>query len=932
MKSIVKNKVFHVISNTHWDREWRYPFQRNRQMLVDMIDRVLEILEQNPDYRAFHLDSQSIVLKDYLEIKPHKKDIISKFLKNKRLLAGPWYILPEEYQVGGENLIRNLLLGHKVAEELGRVSKIGYSPFSWGQISQLPQIYRQFDINLIMFYRGINSIDSPNAEFLWKGADGTEAVSSRFSTMPRYNFYFYIYRPAMFDEGFADVEHNWKKEETPFHFADKFQADEDWFVLSPEVLFYEENISPSVKKIINDQASDFTTRHIIWMEGHDSSGPNTHTTKIIASIKDKFPGIDLRHSTLEDYAKLLDEEIDRSSIKVVEGERRSAQYDLRSGNLYGYTTSARMYLKQINFNAERWIQFYAEPFNIWSAFAGRDINDTYPETAWELIIQNSAHDSIGGCSLDSVHEDMEIRYKQAIEISKGVFERSAKHIIRNLDTSPLFNNNPETLLVLTAINGTNFSRSEVADIVIDIPAPYDKGSVDVLDSSGSRLPVQIIKRNKIQPVLEQMINRPKYYEMVRYEAKLSLAFVPQSGLKSYSVLPADGKQEVRKYVASMNFNKYVLENSFLKLTVNNNGTFDLIFKKTGKIYKNLGYFYDEGEAGHAWENKPAEPFITSLNSTPLITLKENGPLFAEAEVKHLLSLPPSLEARKNRGEFVDIPVTLRLALSKDSERIDINIELDNKAESHRLRIMFPLELNAEYSHGEGQFDVVKRKIAREDTTVWVEQPMYDYPMHHFVDLSNDSEGAAILVDGLKEYEVLDDNNNTLAITLLRAFEYVIASSSRQEFKEMKGSQCPGKHNYKLSFYPHSGDWQKGRVYREALKFNIPLRFAQSGEGKGNLPHDFSFLKISDERIILSSVKKAEKGKINEAVIRFYNPCEEHISFNISFAAEIKEIAAVSLEELEQEKLSVVNGIYNISIKSKEIKSVKINFGPIDVKK
>jgi mannosylglycerate hydrolase len=127
--------IFHIISNTHWDREWRFPFQRNRQMLVDMIDAVLDILESEPEYRAFHLDSQSIVLKDYLEIKPQNKERIIKLTRENRLLHGPWYILPEEFQVGGENHIRNLLLGHKTSHAHGGVSKIGYSPFSWGQIS-----------------------------------------------------------------------------------------------------------------------------------------------------------------------------------------------------------------------------------------------------------------------------------------------------------------------------------------------------------------------------------------------------------------------------------------------------------------------------------------------------------------------------------------------------------------------------------------------------------------------------------------------------------------------------------------------------------------------------------------------------------------------------------------------------------------------------
>jgi hypothetical protein len=334
MKEKYKDKVFHVISNTHWDREWRYPFQRNRQMLVDMIDKVLEILESEPDYRAFHLDSQSIVIKDYLQVRPHKEVQIVKLVKEKRLFIGPWYVLPEQFQVSGENLIRNLLFGHKTSKRYGRVSKIGYSPFSWGQISQLPQIYKEFGIELIMFYRGVNSIDSSKAEFLWIGADGTEAVSSRFSTMPRYNFYFYIYRPAVHNEFLSDIEYKWSRGGVPFHFSDKQLADEDYFIVESFDGYYPENIKKQVEAIIDDQVNDFTTPHVIWMEGHDSSGPNIKTVNIIKDIKIIFPEINVVHSTLEDYAKLLFKSVDVNALKKVYGERRSSQFDRRSGNMY----------------------------------------------------------------------------------------------------------------------------------------------------------------------------------------------------------------------------------------------------------------------------------------------------------------------------------------------------------------------------------------------------------------------------------------------------------------------------------------------------------------------------------------------------------------------------------------------------------------------
>ena len=52
------NYTMHVVSHTHWDREWRYPFQEFRMLLVDMFDNLIELLDSNPDYKYFLLDSQ----------------------------------------------------------------------------------------------------------------------------------------------------------------------------------------------------------------------------------------------------------------------------------------------------------------------------------------------------------------------------------------------------------------------------------------------------------------------------------------------------------------------------------------------------------------------------------------------------------------------------------------------------------------------------------------------------------------------------------------------------------------------------------------------------------------------------------------------------------------------------------------------------------
>lgn len=917
-----KERIFHVISNTHWDREWRFPFQKNRQMLVDMIDKTLEILEKEPAYRAFHLDSQSVVLHDYLAVRPDKKDLIKKFVEEKRLLIGPWFILPDEFQVGGENMVRNLLLGHRICSEFGGASKIGYSPFSWGQISQLPQLYKEFGVDVIMFYRGVNSLDSEKAEFIWEGADGTRALTSRFSTMPRYNFYFYIYRPVVHNEGFGDVEYKWTKGGTPFHFADSSLYQEDYYITEPLDSYYKENIEKSVRSIIENQVNDFTTPHVIWMEGHDSSGPNIKTAQIIKDIKELMPDINVVHSTLEDYACSLKESADFDSLTLVKGERRSAQYDLRSGNLYGYTTSARMYLKQKNFDTERWLQFYAEPFNAFAGMLGLNIKDKYLDLAWYYLLENSAHDSIGGCSLDEIHDDMMSRYKQSIEISKGVFERACKHISKQIDLSAY----PEKSIHLITLNPTAYKRNEVAEVFIDVPQDLDEGSIELEDQSGEKLAIQLIDKKNEEPVLEQMIDRPMYFKMKRYHCFIELKDIPSFGLKSLHVIPSKNRSSVRdKKIGKNSTGLPVLENANLKVRVNANGSLEVLDKNTKTRFSNIAYLLDEGEAGHAWVNKKVAPFISTLKAKPVISMTENGPLQASVTIKYELNLPKTLEDReKKTRNKVKMPVEVTATLKKDAKRIDISVKLNNTAESHRLRMMFPAGLDARYSYGEGQFDVVQRSVVRHDTSDWVEQPMYDYPMHNFVDVCDTENGCAVITDGLKEYEYINGKEKTLAVTLFRGFRFIIQPSSVQDYSYQKGSQCLGEQNFKLSFYPHKGDWTEGNVYREALCFNNPLSVFETGRTAGTLSPVTSLLEIEPKELIFSCLKKAEDEDEGSFVLRLYNPTELALKGKIKLLFPVEEASLVTLEEKYISSVELLSdNSFEITAGRKKIISIKL---------
>ena len=107
------------VPHTHWDREWYLPFEAFRLRLGAVVDGVLDTLERDRSFTSFTLDGQAIVLEDYVEVRPENEDRLRALLKAGRLEVGPSYVLPDEILVGGESLVRNLLLGRRVCRRFG---------------------------------------------------------------------------------------------------------------------------------------------------------------------------------------------------------------------------------------------------------------------------------------------------------------------------------------------------------------------------------------------------------------------------------------------------------------------------------------------------------------------------------------------------------------------------------------------------------------------------------------------------------------------------------------------------------------------------------------------------------------------------------------------------------------------------------------------
>jgi len=938
----------HFISNTHWDREWRFSMQRTRHMLVYMMDMLLDIFEKEAEFKSFHLDSQTVPLQDYLEIRPEKKDVVNKLIADKKLLVGPWFCLPDEFSVGGESLVRNLLLGHKIAKECGHVSKTGYSPFGWGQISQMPQIYKGFGIDFAAFYRGVSTEAAPNSEYIWEGADGTQLVASRLAMRPRFNVWYVIQRPAYWQQ---EDENNrvipWSCGSGPFKFIGDQYHDFDAQYSRPKYVYDQSTIPVRAKQAMEEQDGDWTTPHRFWSCGHDSSCPDIREVQMIkdcdAALGDSA---DVFHSSFEEFQKQVLENVS-DDLPVSKGEMRYYSDSKVTSPLFGWIISARMDVKMDNFKTERALIQYAEPLAVYASMLGASYPQGFLDNAYNLLLQNHGHDSIGGCSRGIISDDMLFRTRQCREIAGCVSERALLDIAGTID----YTGHEKEQIALFVYNPAAFRRTDVVSLDLEIPRDSESGSFEIVDENNEKVDVQILGSDDSFQIVQSPNDTANVFITKQYRAQALLKDVPSSGYKTFFVRPVDNDDVVLTRPESMVTGINTMENEYLRVAIASNGSMTITDKQTRKVFESMGYFRDTAEVGDPWQRKDVEMMqsLTTINERAEVSLIKDGGLEASFRVAIDWLLPESRsvgdKSRSDKKKIVKLVNTI--TLRKGQKWIDITTDVDNTVEDHYLQVAFPSGICSDTVSAQGQFDVLERSVKLPYSEDFREPPQSEGPMNSFIDITDGNNGLAILNEGMKAYEATDEQCPELRLTLLRSFPLrICVTQEMTDYSQIdKSSQCLGQYRFHYAVMPHQGKWADADVWNAAEQFNSPLVIAQTAPTEGGTePVEKSFLEVSDESITVSAVKRSESG--TGWVVRLFNPLDKQIKVKIrlnsgyrnnpkvpspverlqndmAIGGAIKQawktVRTVTLEELPEKELALdSHGWCNIDIASKKI--------------
>ena len=889
----MKRKI-HVIPHSHWDREWYFTTSRSKVYLMKDLGDVLNTLENDPEFKYFMVDAQGSLLDDYIKWRPQDKERISKLVNDGRLVIGPWYTQTDQLVISGESIVRNMYYGMKRCESFGKYMNVGYVPDSFGQSGNMPQIYRQFGIEDTLFWRGVSDDMVKHTDYNWRGDDGSVV----FTTQIPFGYYIGGNIPEEPEEN----EEFWQKE------------------------------------CLEKAGGRSATRHIYFPNGFDQAPVRTNLPQLVKERNEKDPENEYVISCIEDYIK--DVKSENPELEEVQGELVIAKHMRIHKSIF----SSRSDLKVMNTQIQNYVTNVMEPLLTISYNLGNEYPHEAVAEIWKLLFENAAHDSIGSCISDTANEDVYVRYKQARDIAVNLVELHSRLIATNVKN--------DADMTFTAINTLPQKRKDTVIVKTYVPG----GKFAIIDEKGNDVDYTIIKsRDLTDYVLSQTIMLDpsrKFYvpdQVLEVTMAIKANDVPALGYVQYSI---DTQKDSHKETAD----KKVLENKYYTIEVEENGSLTIVDKANNVTYKNQGILVENGDDGDSFNYSPPRKDMEVFSNESKCTVKISGSdIYDQAEIHFDMVVPADLDERAEGKVSVTMLVDMTVALRKDSKVIDFNVKVDNKGLSHRLCVLFDSQIVSAFNYADQQFGLIKRpnyyekemKLYMEsmnnktekkagiqelanwanDQSTWQEPPISIEPTQSYVSLTDGKTGIAVIPQGVREYEVLDDSK--IRMTLFRTYGFMgkenliyrPGRASGERIIETPAAQLLKEMEFNFGFTSYAGDINDSDIDTLAKQYNTNLEvytyaeflngrliFSQREiEGQNAKIHS---LFETEGNLVVSAVKKAEED--DGYIIRLYNGKDhKDLDDKIKFNFDIKEAYYTNLKEEKTEEIKVENNTISV---------------------
>lgn len=837
----------HVVPHFHWDREWYFTAEESKILLVNDMEEVLTMLETREDYPYFVLDGQTSVLEDYFSVSPENRERVRELVQRGKLIIGPWYTQTDEMVVGGESIVRNLLYGMKDCREFGSPMMIGYLPDSFGQSARMPQILRGFNIENSMFWRGTSErMGTDKTEFFWEDDDGSRVAVQ------------------LLPLGYA---------------------------IGKYLPVEKEALRKRMEKYMPVLERGTATGHLLVPNGHDQMPLQNDIFQVMETMRELYPDKEFFLSRYEDVFAAIGRQ---GNLDTLRGEFLDGRYMRVHRSIF----SSRADLKAANTRIENKVTNLLEPLASIAYKLGFPYHHGLVEAIWKELMKNHAHDSIGCCCSDKVHRAIADRYFLAEERADRLIEFYMRKIVDAMDCS-------RALDKLTVFNLLPYEREGM--IRGKIVTKMKRFALERAD--GSRLKYEITDRRIVDAGLidRQIVHYGDYEPFVEYTLEFCDR-IPAMGFTTYLVREAKaltGESPAVSMAAGTGENPAVepadlggncclaspaantLENEYLSVTVEPNGSLTVLDKQKGQCYRDVLLLEDGSDDGDGYDYSPAanDWVLTSKEETADIRC-QHGTYSHKARVRVSMAVPAGLESRSERRRDGRVDVEFELELKAGSPVLEVRVTVDNQADSHRLRLLVPGQENEGFSVSDNQFGRIRRPVRDEAMDVWEkegwsERPDSIYPFLSWVSGCGE-RGLAVLTNSVREYEMTGPDYGVLAVTLFRSVgvlgkEGLLRRPGRPSGIKMEtpDSQLRGRRTYEIALTAcrdHLARTAKEYVTPFISYNKMPYNAMKLNPSEVKVPYAFSLLSETEGRVVLSALKKAEDE--DKLIARFYNGCGE----------------------------------------------------------
>lgn len=922
-----------VVSHTHWDREWYHGAARFRQRLVPLVDELIDA--PAPLAPSFLLDGQSIVLEDYLAVRPDRRDALAGAMAAGRLEAGPWYVLADTLLPGAESHVRNLLAGRAILRSLGATAPpVLYSPDSFGHAAAMPRLAQGFGLPVAIVWRGYGGRRWPEGDTAWWEAAGGERVILHHLPPDGY-----------------EVGSNLP--------VDRGEARRRWSAL---------------RGVLAPRAS---LGLLLVPNGADHHALQRDAAAAVDALSAAAaPDDRVRWTSLRDFARTLAGRVSGdgrdgagadgagtdgagtggADLPTVRGELRDS---------YGYTWTlqgcfaTRAGQKRRAALAERALLRDVEPWVAISALAGDPGTRALVDAAWRTLLRCQPHDTLCGCSIDEVARSMDGRLRSVRDQAAGLRGRAMSALLGH-DPVDARERPQAWRPTLVVRNAAPRSRGGVAEVELlafvehvpvgprsAVAAPAPVPAIPAIPSvDGGRVPIQPLRSGLVHDLTESPRNYPDCDLVSRTRA---LAWLPPQdgyalrtltlGEPDAGAVP-DGPPVPVRGGADPEGARW-LDSGQLRVDVSPEGRVT-VTSPDGRRIDDLLALEDVPDQGDCYTHSPAGP-RTLWPRPRRVRLLAGGPLRAALALDFEITVPTlrmgpqsppagyRTAARDAEGAVAGGPactVTVVLSLDAGSEVLGLTVRGANRAPDHRLRLVVRTDVAGGEIWADAAFGPVRRApmvVPPEDAAA--ERPPATAPLHRWVSAYSDTAGATLVSDGLAEYEAGDDGS--IAVTLVRA----VGQLSRADLPERPGhagwpaptpaAQCRGpiRGRFALRLHGPRDVATLALVERTADDTLLPLR-GESWRSMTAPPASAGGATLAGQGLAMGAIKPADDAGWRLA-LRCVNLLDEEVAGSWTLGAPVAEARLARLDETPADALEVDGGTISFTAPARAVVTILV---------